>query len=318
MQQFKVLAIVSLVTIAGAAHAGVTSLPELGSKRHLVLAEMRRSGLSMKDGRGDRLEFAGGPEGFREAERSIFYFGGFELDHIELYFPAGDDEAATRDAYTRLRQKLQREFGAPWASSTKTNLALANTIWTDFRHKITLYAEWGKARAITVLIEKQNNAPAPKPTVAIAKSKSTPKEPVAPAPEVWETSDDKLYTKQTKLAAEALLDDFGNQRFLSYGAKRKGGPITLRVKDIRVSQGAQGVDRQLLESRVRSFVAGHWDLEMADKSATPDVEVQMFVVPVTQDGQRTYSLGMEARATSGRSRGRVLYSSAKVLEIAEN
>ena len=135
-----------------------------------------------------------------------------------------------------------------------------------------------------------------------------------PEDAVWSPTNFPVLVTQTKFVAEELLNDFGNQSFLSWGAKKKGAPITLRLSNIEIPAGLDGVGSDLLFSRFLWFTRGNGDIQIGRNPKHADVDVSMKIVPTTANGERIFSLRVEARATRGRAKGKLLYSKSRLIQ----
>jgi hypothetical protein len=130
----------------------------------------------------------------------------------------------------------------------------------------------------------------------------------------WSPTHFPLVVTQTKFTAENLLYDFGNQQFLAAGARRKGAPLTLRLANVDVPNGVEGVSSELLFTRFFWFARGHSDVRIGQTAKNADVDLSMRILPTTANGERLYSLRIEARAARGKSRGKLLYVKTRPIE----
>ncbi|MBI5508862.1 MAG: hypothetical protein HY903_08925 [Deltaproteobacteria bacterium] len=118
----------------------------------------------------------------------------------------------------------------------------------------------------------------------------------------------------TKLAAEEIFYDMGNQRFLSFGARRKGAALGVRLGRVDVPSGIEGIDAELFTARFMVFTRSVPDLRLSYSPKTTDMVVSISLTPGTFRGARAYTLTIEAKSTRGKTKGKLLYRASRIVE----
>ena len=127
----------------------------------------------------------------------------------------------------------------------------------------------------------------------------------------WDPSHYAPLSTRTKMVAEQMLYDLGSQRFLVWGARKKGAPVGVRLAKVQVPSDMEGVDDSLLFARFLFFARGHSELKMVQQKKAADLDVHMRVLKILDEGHPAYALRIEARATKGKARGRLLYAATR-------
>lgn len=268
------------------------------------MAEMRRASNRLMDSSGDVLEFAGGPVGFADAAASTFQFDGVNLSHVSIDLGRSDTDTRAHRLFRDVRRRLASRYGSPWYDALRDRDAdrggAWTTTWSDTRSKITLRAR--SDRRVTVTITKASMRAAARRGEGTGTMRAA-----------WATDHFETEGSRAKSTAEDMLYDFGNQRFLAWGARRKGAPIGIRLKAIRVAKNSAGVDRNVILGRFLNFAKGNGEVAMAGKGRRADVDLKIAVTPTLRHGQRVFAMKIEARGRHGKSRGRLLYSATRYL-----
>lgn len=306
---------VPLMAAPSAPHyvAADLSLPALGTDRRVVLSGMRRVGLHMLDGAGARLVFDGGPLGWRDVSRSVFDFDGMTLDLINLEFATQRDDLANRDLFLALRKALAERNGLPWFDRVREGdpavekgveaLAMQqhSTSWAKDGTKITLSATYGQHRAVRVVVQRDAHTEA-------AAELATAGEDDRP----WGAQQLTGLAVVSRLAADSLFDDFGEQPAVTQGAKLKGSPISVRLASVHIPKDVAGIDQGNITKRFERFVNGNWDVDAGSRGHA-DVELEVDVVPMSRSTPGVYAMRLSARVAKGNQKGETLYAAVQAL-----
>ena len=276
-------------------------LPELGSKRRVVMAEMRIAGANLLDSSGDRLEFIGGPAGLPEASTSSFSFDtDLTLTGGNILFPRVNGREETSRRFRQLSGRITHSCGKPESSK-----GLVAT-WVCKDTQIELRADAHGDTELTISPprhQREQAMPQAKPATDVT-------DEVA----VWSPRFFHERTTATKRAVENLLHDLGHQKFLQWGYRMKGSPLGLRLDNVEVPHGIDGIDGDLLKVRFLYFVRGNWNVDVAKTPQQTDIDLDMRIVETDGNNPR-YAVQLTARAAHGKARGRVLYSRSQHLTL---
>lgn len=294
----------------GPSASSTLGLPELGAQRHRVLAEMRGQGLRLVDGAGNRLFFAGAPAGFEGVTHATFYFNGLHLDQIELTMQELSDDHATRTSFLALRRRLATAFGHPWFDrardplerSTRTGSGARplSTMWTDEHAKVELSSTYGDSRQVRLVV-----MPFARVDEGVLAERGD-------ADEITGRGVASL-SADAKQAAEGLFYDFGEQRHLLDSARTAGHPLRVRLKNVKLPKDVAGIDRVLIERRFAQFTSGHWDFDSEPNAKRVEIELEVEVLPVIENGETRLRMRLDAFAARGKSKGQPLYSAVRLL-----
>ncbi|MEL6543775.1 MAG: hypothetical protein AAFQ82_04060, partial [Myxococcota bacterium] len=141
------IAAAAVMLTSGVAQAQLTQgalpmdAPELGSRRRVVMSEMRRAGFELLSSENDTLVFRGSPQGWPEATTTTYIFRRLVAEEVRLDFIDMPKAKSSNALYASLKKRMTRWFGAPWLERqpnavTKSNAALKTT-WENEAH----YAE---------------------------------------------------------------------------------------------------------------------------------------------------------------------------------
>lgn len=295
------LAVGLLCGTAGDAAAGATiDIPELGTKRRVVMAAMRMSGHRLLDGSGERLDFNGGPVGLERAIKSSYRFSGVTLDDVMIDFGRAAANQEERQFYRSVRRQLVTQYGGQWHGTARTTAGrvVRKTTWRRTDSRVTLRSL--RNGRVIVRIRRHQGRKQQQPVQAPVFERA-----------MWSPSQYNPSATRAKIVAEELLAEFGDQRVISQGARRKGAPIGVRLKTIEIPANAVGIDSYLIHQRFIRFIKGYWEVALARTRRRADVDLELKVVPTLHNGSRGFAMQLEARALNGRGRGRVLYSATR-------
>jgi hypothetical protein len=299
--------------------AGDLELPALGTDRRVVLSNMRRGGLHMTEGAGSQLVFDGGPIGWLGVDKSTFDFDGMALDQIDLQFATPADDVATRNLFLSLRSALAGRYGLPWFDRVRDGDASQDhgvdalsmqshqTSWANDGIKVQLSATYGHARSVRVLVSRDAHTER-------AHELTRAQSEAADADTHWGAQELTNMAMVSRLAADSLFDDFGEQPLIIQGAKLKGKPVTVRLRSVKIPKGMTGFDEATVAKRFERFVDGHWDVDaVASKSAQPDVDLVVDIVPLSKNQTNTYAMRLSAVVATGKQKGETMYTAIQAL-----
>jgi len=299
--------------------AGDLELPALGTDRRVILSTMRRGGLHMTEGKGSELVFDGGPLGCTGVEKSTFDFDGMALDQIDLSFATPADDVATRNLFLSLRSALAQRYGLPWFDRVRDGdakqdhgvdaLAMQShqTSWANEGVKVQLAATYGHTRSVRVLVGRDAHT---ERAHELTRAQSEAQDSAT------QFGAQELTNMQmvSRLAADSLFDDFGEQPLIIQGAKLKGKPVTVRLRSVKIPKDMTGLDEATVTKRFERFVDGHWDVDaVASKSATPDVDLVVDIVPLSKNQANVFAMRLSAVVASGKQKGETMYSAIQAL-----
>lgn len=282
-------------------------VPELGSRRRVVMSEMRRAGFELMSSENDTLVFRGSPRGWPEATTTTYVFRHLIAEEIRLDYIDMPSANGAKRLYAGLKKRLTEQFGAPWlerrpdVDSTASPPPLRTT-WEDEALYAELVSTHTPLHSLSLSIKRSAHLNAKREVEAVKGD---------------EVSYELAYVGLSTLAkeaAETLFDDFGEMREILDAAKSKGKPLTVKLSEVKVPEDAKGVDRDLIERRFIQLAAGNWNLELKDGKT--DIELSVSLVPTTVAGKKTFSMRLEAYVDEGRSQrrrkvaGRKLYSAS--------
>jgi hypothetical protein len=287
-------------------------LPELGTDRRIILADMRRVGTRLIEDKGGVLVFEGGPTGWDEVETTTFTFNGTKLEQVALVFKKQKDDLRTRSLFFVLRRALAQRHGSPWFDRVRdeaeekgpASLALQEhaTTWTAQGKRFQLAGAYGEERGVKLVLSRhvQTNELAD-----VEESDSEQRH--------WAVNNSSGVALQARQAADHLLNDFGEQEVVIKGARQKGTPITVRLRNVKLPKNVEGLSAGVISSRFEKFVRGHWDVEGEEREA--DLELNIEIVPVVAGSRTTFVMRLDAVVARGKERGTTLYSATQQLEM---
>lgn len=282
-------------------------VPDLGSRRRVVMSEMRRAGFELMSSANDTLVFRGTPEGWPEATTTTYVFRHLVAEEIRLDYIDVPSVQQAKRLYAGLKKRLTESFGAPWLErrpdvESRGSAPPLRTTWENEALYAELLSTHEPLHSVSLSIKRSAHLAAKREVEAVKGDE-----------ESYDLAYNGLSTL-AKEAAETLFDDFGELREILEAAKSKGEPLTVRLADVEVPEDAAGVDRDLIERRFMQLAAGNWNLEL--REGKTDIQLSVALVPTTVAGKKTFSMRLEAYVDEGRSQqrkkiaGRKLYSAS--------
>jgi hypothetical protein len=269
---------------------------------------MRRGGLALEDGAGSTLVFGEGPAQWVDATQTVFHFDDLKLSRMEFTYENLSTADVLCSTYKKLWERLQSELGYPWDQTQSLEESCVNgqpakhleASFTDFSTRGVLRIEGNRARVVL----GPDGAPG---KFGAVQEKVEAEE---------DTSQYAAYAIAARFAAESLLDEFGDQPFVSKAAKRRRRPVFVRLQGIKIAKSLQSVDKMLIERRVRNIIRGEWDLDLTRSARRAELEMKVAIVPALRDGERIYAMTLEVRdaKAKGKNKKKVLFSGARVLD----
>lgn len=266
-------------------------LPELGSQRRVVMAEMRAMGYRVLDASGDTMVFQGGPVSWKRPTQTTYFFRHNIAEEVRFdYSDMSKDPDADR-MFRTVRSRVSRWSGTPWFSRDadtemrKGSMRAMRTTWESPKFATVLESRHGANRGVTLSIRRSARLLARDEVEAI-KGDTNP----------WDQQAEFAgLSTSAKEAVENLLDDLGEHPLVRDGAKRKGKPLHIKLGQLDLGKVA-GVDATLVKRRFLQFVSGHWDMNSVEQSREADLEVNITLVPSMSGGKKIYTVELNAVA----------------------
>lgn len=293
----RAVAWVVVFAAASSAHAGAgleqgqlpVELPELGSKRRVVMSKMRRAGFDVVSSANDTLVFSGSPEGWMDATTTTYVFRGLIAEELRLDYIDLKDRKASNRIFASIKTRMSKWFGAPWLDRVPPpadSSGPLKTTWLNTALRAELMTDHDPLHSVTLSITRSAHLRA-KREVESVKGDDMPFGAAA--------SYVGLSTS-VKEAAEILFDDFGEMDMVRESAKAKGEPLKVSLSEVSLPKDVQGVDETLIQRRFMQLTAGHWNLESSE-TAESDVEFKVALISSTVGGERIYAMRLDAFVT---------------------